>query len=247
MAVQPQRTAANDGAGRRLGELGRRTAKWVLGVLVVSLVLPAVTKQWSDNQQQHQLKADVSSRLAAAVAGATTDSGFLLSNQLQSIKSPSETASSYEDTLSGWKREASAIDAQIAGYFATTSDPSKDDLVIAIGAYNNLVQDYIGLCTFYKSAGLRKRYLDGFDKNLEKMREHVGGVPSNVVPPLVARSGHGPLPRNLNAFREQAQNEWAPNIVDTSAPIIATVSRRQPHGLHVGAGAFIHQVFHPFG
>jgi hypothetical protein len=244
MTVRTGPAADSDGAGQGLGALGLRTAKWVLGVLVVSLVLPAVTKQWSDNEQQHQLKADLTSRLAAAVAGATTDGGFMLGSQIQFGKSQAETLPAFQNAVKNWKSEASAIDAEIAGYFATTSDPNKDNVVIAMRAYNTLVQDYLGFCTFFRYPGTRVRFLGDFELNVEKMREHLRGVPSSVVPPVVAQSEHGPI---ASDFREQAQNEWAQNIVNTSAPIIATVSRRQPRGLHIGAGAFFHQVFHPFG
>jgi len=243
MAERTRGAAASDDVSRRLGPLARRTAKWVLGVLVVSLALPAVTKQWSDNQQQHQLKADLTAKLAAAVAGATTDGGFLLGNQLPlgRGKSEAQTLPAYQSTLTSWKSEAAAIEAQIAGYFATTSDPNNDNLVIAMRAYNNLVQDYLAFCLFFRDSNDRALFLHRFRSNLEKMRAHVRGVPSKVVPPLVAA---GPIHGD---FKDQAQNVWAQNIVNTSAPIIAIVSSRQPRGLHVGAGAFFHQVFHPFG
>ena len=82
---------------------GRGAAKWIAAVLVVSLVLPAATKQWSDNQQQRQLKTEVTTKLAGAVARATTDGGFLLADQVETGQSEEATRAAYKNTLVTWK------------------------------------------------------------------------------------------------------------------------------------------------
>lgn len=126
--------------------VGLGAAKWAAAVLVVSLVLPAATKQWSDNQQQRQLKTEVTTNLAGAVARATTDGGFLLANRIE--------------------------------------DPHS-----------------------------------------------------------VTGAGWSPPP----GFKEAAQNAWAQNIVNGSAPLITMINQRQARGFQVGARAFIRQILQPFG
>ena len=113
------------GDRQRLIRVGRGAAKWAAAVLVVSLVLPAATKQWSDNQQQHQLKTDVTTKLASAVARATTDGGFLVADQLEAGQSQADTRAAYKEALVTWKSEAAAIDAQLAGYFAKSRNPAR--------------------------------------------------------------------------------------------------------------------------
>jgi hypothetical protein len=218
-------------------------AKWIAAVLIVSLMIPAATKQWSDNQQQHQLKADVVAQLAGAVAQATTDGGFLLG---------AEPVVPYQEVISGWKAEAAAIDAQLAGYFARGADPDRDGLVKAMRAYSRMVQAYIGYCEFYEGGRERDRYLDAFAAQLEILRDQTAGLPeSEPVPEIVVLSHTGETATEgwspTALWREGAQNAWSQNIVNASAPIIRMINDRQPRGYRVGAGEFLRQILHPFG
>ena len=137
---------------------------------------------------------------------------------------------------------ASKPSTQIAGYFTTTGNADEDRLVQGFGAYNYLVQAYIGYCFFYRDAGPRAGYLEAFRTNFGKLRRQVTR-PIGVAVPALVRSGEVGKP----GFREQAQNEWAAAIVNASAPLISMVDERQARGFHVGARAFISQIFHPFG
>jgi hypothetical protein len=226
-------------------DVSRRAAKWAAAVLAVSLVLPAATKQWSDNQQQRQLKTEVTSALAAAVSEATTNGGFLLDDRIADRRSDDELRAAFQDSMAAWKSEAAAIDGQIVGYFAKTSNPDKDALVIAMRAYDRVVQNYLGYCLLFEQSS--DRYLVGTEDNLRKMREQTGDRTlrfTEVVPSLV-RSYVSGARRKMDKFREAAQNDWAQNIVNASAPINAMIYERQPNGLEVGAGAFIRQII-PF-
>jgi hypothetical protein len=227
-------------------DVSRRAAKWAAAVLAVSLVLPAATKQWSDNQQQRQLKTEVTSALAAAVSEATTNGGFLLADGIQQKRSDEELRAAFQDTMVAWKSEAAAIDGQIVGYFAKTS-PDKDALVIAMRAYDRVVQNYLGYCWLYQNQESAADYVGRVKKQVDKMRRQTEGQDFAVVPePLESYvSGADWPPKDMNDFREVAQNEWAQNIVNASAPINAMIYERQPNGLEVGAGAFIRQII-PF-
>lgn len=160
--------------------VGLGAAKWAAAVLVVSLILPAATKQWSDNQQQRQLKTEVTTNLAGAVARATTDGGFLLANRIEDPQSGAGLRAAYQNALVTWKSEASALEAQLAGYFAQTRDPNEDSLVQAMRAYNRVVQDYLAYCLFYRESGARDRFLRDFTVNLGKMREQTRGAPRSA-------------------------------------------------------------------
>lgn len=251
-SAQPERAEAAD-LRRQLLNIVRRAAKWIVAVLVVSLVLPAVTKQWSDNQQQRQLKADVASRLAAAVAQATTDGGFLLGDQIEYRGTETQLHPSFERTVATWKSEASAIEAEMAGYFTSARDPETDNLVRGMRSYDKLVQAYLGYCLFYKGFSERKRFLTDFRMWLNAMRVAVGGPRTPLVPTAVVASLSPGLPaaqrvaRQSNEFKEAAENTWATNIDNASAPLIAMVNERQARGFHVGARSFIRQLIHPFG
>lgn len=224
---------------------GRGAAKWIAAVLVVSLVLPAATKQWSDNQQQRQLKTEVTTKLAGAVARATTDGGFLLADQVETGQSEEATRAAYKNTLVTWKSEASAIDAQLAAYFAKSRNPDKDSLVKAMRAYTRVVEDYLGYSMFYRHAGGRNRFRKAFEKNLEKMRRETDGTAlTRVIPTKVYWVKDSPQPEG---FKEAAQNLWAQNVVDASAPIITMINQRQPRGFQVGPRAFIRQILQPIG
>jgi hypothetical protein len=65
---------------------------------------------------------------------------------------------------------------------------------------------------------------------------------TTVVPELVRNYVSGAEPDDMDPFREAAQNDWAKNIVNASAPLITMVRKRQPNGLEVGPGAFIRQI-----
>jgi hypothetical protein len=217
----------------------------VAAVLVVSLVLPAATKQWSDNQQQRQLKTEVTTKLASAVAQATTEGGFLLADQLEVGQSQTITRAAYKDTLVTWKSEAYAIDAQLVEYFAQTRDSDKDSLVLAMRAYTRMVEDYLAYCLFFRTAGGRNGFREDFEENLGKMREQAGRAAlTRVIPTQVYWVKDDKPPEG---FKEAAQNVWAQNIVNASAPIIVMVNQRQPRGLQVGARAFIRQILQPIG
>jgi hypothetical protein len=238
-------------------ELARRSAKWIAAVLVVSLVLPAATKQWSDNQQQRQLKTEVTTRLAAAVAKATTDGGFLLGNRIQREASDAALRRAYQETLTAWKSEAGAIGVQLRGYFATARNPDADALVNAMSYYNRVVQAYIAYCQFYIRHQARVSKLGEFRDNLRLMRKQLGVVTKRSI---VRKKGKFVIPRTVwrsknagvrwlppKGFREEAQNVWAENIVNESAPLIRTIDRRQARGFQVGVRAFLRQIFYPFG
>jgi hypothetical protein len=254
------RDPAGTPRARRL-ELAGRAAKWIAAVLVVSLLLPAATKQWSDNQQQRQLKSQVSTRLAGAVANATSDGGFLLSNQTQQGQKPKTLYAAYQETLSTWKSEWGAIAAQLRGYFATTPDPKddlqKDHLLAAMYHYGKLVELYITFCYFQHDLGDRRTFYgygnhnDGFVDSLRRMREHTGETPTAVpVPEEVLTSLHtDPGDRRLpvHIFQDAAQNKWAQNIVTESDSIIRMINDRQARGFQVGVRAFLRQIFYPFG
>jgi hypothetical protein len=232
----------------------RRAAKWAAAVLAVSLVLPAATKQWSDNQQQRQLKTEVTSALAAAVSEATTNGGFLLADRIEkkrSGKDDKDLRAAYQDTMVTWKREAAAIDGQIVGYFAKTSDPGDDALVKAMRAYDQVVQNYLGYCLLFRQSsdrylrGVEDKDIPGFKGNLAKMQMQTGDPRlsfTTVVPELVRSYVSGAEPDDMDPFREAAQNDWAKNIVNAKAPLITMVRKRQPNGLEVGPGAFIRQI-----
>jgi hypothetical protein len=253
MSVPSGESPGSDGTppGRaRLTDFSRRAAKWIAAVLVVSLVLPAVTKQWTDNQQQRQLKSQVTTRLATAAARATTDGGFLLGNQIQFRRTQADVLGGYQDALATWKSEASAIEAQLRGYFAKTRNTSDDALVRAMQGYSGLVQAYIAYCMFYNDLGDRQLFLGNFDAGLRALRAATDGEPrGDVVPMLVARSeneelGGRRLP--ILGFNKQAQNLWADEIVQASVPIIRMTNERQARGFQVGVGAFLRQIFYPF-
>jgi hypothetical protein len=225
---------------RRVLEISRRAAKWVAAVLAVSLVLPAATKQWGDNQQQRQLKTEVTSTLAAAVAKATTEGGFLLDDRIAGTRSEAGLREAFQDTMATWRSEAAAIDSQLVGYFAKTRNPDDDGLVLAMRAYDRVVQNYLAYCL------LPGRSLKEFYDNVRAMRVQTRrerGLRGPLTPPVIrsyVRGADWP-----DGFRTAAKDEWVQNIIDLSAPLRAMVYERQPNGLEVGARAFIRQII-PF-
>jgi hypothetical protein len=254
--------AATPPAHPRLIEFARRAGKWIAALLAAGLVLPALTKQWTDNQHQDQLKSELTTRLASAVAKAATDGGFLLGDQILYGKSQPALIPAYEEALATWKSEATAIEAQFRGYFAPKRSPGNDELVTAMHRYSDLVEAYIAYCLFYNNIDDRHRFMKNFNTGLNAMRVATGGEPrrSDFVPRLVTRYQNKELPadrlaktktrkaRNeLAAYKENAQNVWADNIVAASAPIIGMTNERQVRGFEVGAGVFLRKIFYPFG
>lgn len=244
-------------------------------MLAAGLVLPAVTKQWTDSQQQGQLKSDLTTRLSSAVATATSDGGFLLSNQIEYGKNPHQLAGAYQSVLSTWKSEGSAIETQLSSYFAPT--PS-DDLVTAMHSYRKLVEAYIAYCLFYRDRGDRRDFMRNFAKGLYAMPPAYrlpgnagtgAAIPTGrsgeskrwpasgpaIVPPPVWTYQNAELPtaetriaKNERAtYQDRAENRWADSIVRASVPIIEKINKRQARGFEVGVGAFLHEVFHPLG
>jgi hypothetical protein len=224
---------------RRIWRALRRPAKWAAAALAVGVVVPAATKQWTDAQQQRELKAELTSALAAAATQATTDGGFVLADHKLGWKS-AEIRAAYREVLRTWKKDAAAIDGQIVAYFAKTRDPDRDALVRAVRDYTRVVENYL-----YYGLVPRQSALSDYDLNFEKLRDDadLDRESGNAVPAIVRahtmEDGFEP------AFMDAAQNEWAQNIVNASGPLIVMIRERQPNGLEVGAGPFVRQLL-PF-
>jgi hypothetical protein len=74
----------------------------------------------------------------------------------------------------------------------------------------------------------------------------IGGPSFAVMPTSVANSVRADWSAP-EGFKEEAQNVWAQNIVNASAPLITMINQRQARGHQVGARAFIRQILSPFG
>jgi hypothetical protein len=128
-----------------------RAAKWVAVLAVVSLMVPALTTQWSDRQKELDLKTSLVSQITGSAATATQDAFTLVADEAKSssIKDPAWRAQ-YRNILKEWRVAAFTLESELDAYFPRVelsnrqpSQPSR--LVPAFALYNDIIQDYIRL------------------------------------------------------------------------------------------------------
>jgi hypothetical protein len=91
----------------------RRALPWIVGLLVGSLVLPALTKQWSDRQAASAIRQSIFQELDEQSTVATARAESAMSSHRQDERATAKATDS-------WLRAASRIDGRFAIYFPST-------------------------------------------------------------------------------------------------------------------------------
>ena len=140
-----------------------RPAGFLLAAAVTALLIPAITKQWSDRPKETELKSSLVTKAGEAAAVAVSNVRFLSSGGTPgafaaseacaperthsragrercdelSLKRDFETAKVTTETRTDWRRTAASVEAQISTYF-----PSKQaewhEYIANVGRFLNI-------------------------------------------------------------------------------------------------------------
>lgn len=108
-------TSGRTRALRAAGGLGRKLVKWLLVGVLAALVVPAITKQWTDRQKELELKKSLASDIGSSAYGAFADARAL------AYAPPRErTPERRLEVLGEWARGEGQIDGIFRVYFFPT-------------------------------------------------------------------------------------------------------------------------------
>ena len=160
----------------RAGAL-RRGGTWLVALLVASLVLPALTTQWSDRQNELSLKEALVSQLTFSAATAIEEAHYLVLDE--SVPGPLRTESlraRYVAIAKAWNIDMFTLESKIKAYFpsARLRDGPRPALGDAVREYNLRVQDFI-LLSGDICAGNRL-----FQLALHRLDDYLPGIPDET-------------------------------------------------------------------
>lgn len=124
-----------------------RAAKWLAALLVVSIMVPALTTQWSDRQKELDLKTSLVSQITGSAATATQDAFTLVADEAKSTAIKDQTwRSQYRNILKEWRVAAFTLESELDAYFPKVRLANRKlRLVPEFHRYNNIIQEYIRL------------------------------------------------------------------------------------------------------
>ena len=154
----------NGGTARRKSR-GRRAApvlgllKWIGPLLVVGLLIPALTTQWSDRQKELEIKSSLVGQITESADAAIEDAVFYVDVQMNAwppvdgLSTPRwkaygrEQSARYRENLKQWRVLASSLESRIGAYFPDARYEGTQKLSDAFGAYRQAVEGYMMLGT----------------------------------------------------------------------------------------------------
>lgn len=117
MPEEPVRSAppapSDEGASSWFRARVPRFVRWLALLFVASLMIPALTKQWSDRKQELQLKETLSTDISRVSANAVLGAEFAVTQQ-----SGPEQFAARRAVLNDWLRERASIDPRFQVYFS---------------------------------------------------------------------------------------------------------------------------------
>lgn len=134
----------------------RKLGKWVLISVIGALVVPALTKQWSDRQKELELKRDLASDI-----GSSSFSAFAAARTIAYLPREKRTAERRLLLLSDWISNEGRIDGIFRAYLYPKS---KHEVTVEWSSFRDGLYDYLRLacCEKYRSGVIRRvqRYLE---------------------------------------------------------------------------------------
>jgi hypothetical protein len=222
-----------------------RAAKWLAVLVVVSVMVPALTTQWSDRQKELELKTSLVAQITSSAATATQDAFDLVGDERKSTVIKNDLwRAQYRSILKEWRVDAFTLESELDAYFSAVR-LSQTHLPNAFATYNEVVQNYIllslDLCSGHKdrttAVRLIYKYLPARSPEKQDQKETINSDPPG--------SGAGRRCwKKSEAFR-QAYQTLGEELLDKRDELVDAVIQSDAAGYNVGFKDFVHQVL-PF-
>jgi hypothetical protein len=220
--------------------------KWAGALLLASLVIPAITTQWSDRQKEVALKDSLISQLTASTATAIENSGSLVFDETQgpAIAPIATLRSQFKSIGNDWNIQAFTLESQLHAYFphARLYHGQHSTFGHAFDTYNMRVQDYI-LLAYALCPGDKLR-----TKALRRLQIYLPIIKSVEWAALQESGVHPPgndCWRRSTKFKDAYLIPLGLDLLRKRAALVDTILHSHATGYNVGFQDFLRQVL-PF-
>jgi hypothetical protein len=221
-----------------------RAGKWLAVLVVASLMVPALTTQWSDRQKELDLKTSLVSQLTSSAAIATQDAFTLVGDEAKSptIKDAA-WRTEYRSILKEWRVAAFTLMSELGAYFPdvkSTTKPGQDLLLVdAFSEYNNAVQQYIRLSLDECSKNTSRQKVIG------ELYSYLALSLSNGIKKYPVGTGSGQKCWKKPERFRKAYQRLGDELLTRRDPLVDVVIHSNAAGYNVGFKDFVHQLL-PF-
>ena len=226
----------------------------LVGTLVSAWFIPALTRQWQDQQRARDLKASIVTRIGRDTTEALVVSSFIANGRFEAVRRPDRPfrlpMEVFNDLDLNWERNRREIEAQLEAYFPAS------EIVHDWREYSQLVRDAYWLIT-------ERRYRRNFTIdalhdvlprkycNIESLREPFYQPPGSTMPtrPRARRAPARRRARECSA--EQLRNPRskyffvATELLKAKSNVTDEILRADPEGLSTDASDFFEDLL-PF-
>ena len=223
-----------------------RPGVWVLGIAVTSLLIPAITKQWTDRPKELELRISLIDRLGESAVNTVNTARFIVADTLPEAsvrtlvcgrEANTEEAQAQCDAATegerraeqaartgaknAWLQKGAVLESQLAAYFPGT------DLAREGKAYVNAVRIYLFLAS--DACGSKR------DENTRKLLKYVYGNPDTPEgEPLLGLTAEECGQKSLN---EPFRAEYGPmgdRILNRRLHLLRLLSESNAAGFSTG-------------
>jgi hypothetical protein len=231
-----------------------RLLTWLGALVVASLMIPAITTQWSDRQKEVDTKAVLIAELTESAAVAIEDAVTLVDVQekekLEVGEEPSTAQESawlarYHAILGAWRVAAFTLESRFAAYFPDARLEAFDRplLAPAFHDYNERIQQFILLsANLCREEALRLEAVEKLEEYLSVdflQRAELAGI-------IRAAETEWPCWRKAPALRE-AYQELGEGLLGQRTYFLDTIVRSNAAGYNVGFRDFLRQLLPFYG
>jgi hypothetical protein len=223
-----------------------RPGVWVLGIAVTSLLVPAITKQWTDRPKELELRISLIDRLGESAVSTVNTARFIVADTLpeasvralvcgrdvdtEESQAQCDAATESErlaeqaartGAKNDWLQKGAVLESQLAAYFPGT------DLAREGKAYVNAIRIYLFLAS--DVCGSRR------DDNTRKLLNYVYGDPEDPEgEPLLGLTAEECGQKSLNeAFREE-YGPMGDRILNRRLHLLRLLSKSNADGFSTG-------------
>jgi hypothetical protein len=223
-----------------------RPGVWVLGIAVTSLLVPAITKQWTDRPKELELRISLIDRLGESAVSTVNTARFIVADTLpeasvralvcgrdvdtEGSQAQCDAATESErlaeqaartGAKNAWLQKGAVLESQLAAYFPGT------DLAREGKAYVNAIRIYLFLAS--DVCGSRR------DENTRKLLNYVYGDPEDPEgEPLLGLTAEECGQKSLNeAFREE-YGPMGDRILNRRLHLLRLLSKSNAEGFSTG-------------
>jgi hypothetical protein len=232
----------------RLPSIPKALALTVAGTLLTAWLIPALTRQWQDQQRAQELRAAIVTRIGRDTTDALVLSSFIANGRFEAVRDPKRPfrvpMKLFNDLDLRWERNRREIGAQLEAYFSDT------DIVNEWRAYAQLTRDTYWLITereFNRASTvtrLRGRLEEKHRCKIESLREPFPTETRRRTRPPSFSRGSACRPSEL---RSQRSNYFfvATALLEAKSTLTEEILHSDPDGLSTDTSDLLHDLL-PF-